>query len=162
MDGKPSQILNRLRNLNDQNCSNEVIKSIFLDQIPPQCRIILASSSVDDLQVLAELADKIVEVTNSSDSNISAVSRDIPHGRNLEAEVKRLEARLSEVTEQLRQLKTDRNRERPRTRSQPRNIRGRSKTPNREFECRFHKKYGAAARSCYGSCSWKKNQSSEN
>ena len=117
---------------------------------------------LSDLQALAQLADKIVEVTNSSGSNISAVSRDIPHGRNLEAEVKRLEARLSEVTEQLRQLKTDRNRERPRTRSQPGNIRGRSKTPNREFECRFHKKYGAAARSCYGSCSWKKNQPSEN
>ena len=52
-DGKPSLLLNRLHNLNDGDCSDEIIKTIFLDQLPAKLRGILALSNVDGLQALA-------------------------------------------------------------------------------------------------------------
>ncbi|XP_017892959.1 uncharacterized protein LOC108632727, partial [Ceratina calcarata] len=64
-DGKPSQILYRLQNLNDNRCDDAVIKSIFLDQLTPQCRVILAAASVTDLQAYAALADQVMETMNA-------------------------------------------------------------------------------------------------
>lgn len=64
-DGKPSQILCRLRNLNDSGCDDAVIKTVFLEHLPAQCRGILAAANITDLQKLAELADQVVEAIGS-------------------------------------------------------------------------------------------------
>ena len=50
-----------MKNLNEFDCSNDIIKSIFLEQLPAHVRAILAVGNADDLQVLAQMADKIVE-----------------------------------------------------------------------------------------------------
>ena len=57
-DGKPSFLLNQLRNLNNNKCNDDVLKTIFVDQLPSHIRAILTISNVDNLQYLAELADK--------------------------------------------------------------------------------------------------------
>ncbi|XP_078051682.1 uncharacterized protein LOC144477816, partial [Augochlora pura] len=85
-DGKPSQILNRLRNLNDGSCSDDVIRAIFMKQLPTQIRALLAMSRVSDLQEFAELADKVVEASGTSSTAVSTVS-----SRDLENKVARLE-----------------------------------------------------------------------
>lgn len=72
-EGKPSLILSRIRNLSQDKCSNEVIKTVFLDQLPDQCRSALALSEVTDLNKLAELANRFLEVAGSSTT--SAVSQ---------------------------------------------------------------------------------------
>ena len=73
-DGKPSLTLYRLRNLNDIRCSDAVIKSIFLEQLPSQCRAILASANVEDLQKLAELADQDDEATALDRNSVAPIS----------------------------------------------------------------------------------------
>ena len=75
-DGKPSLFLCRMRNLNDGTCSDTVIRSIFLEQLPSQTRAILTSTKIDDLQELAELADEIVQVSNPHNTYVAAVSTD--------------------------------------------------------------------------------------
>ncbi|XP_043480493.1 uncharacterized protein LOC122510125 [Leptopilina heterotoma] len=45
-DGKPTLILTRLRGLGDAHCSEAIIKSVFLDQLPSSTRAILAASRV--------------------------------------------------------------------------------------------------------------------
>ena len=72
--GKPSLILNRLRGLN-MGASDDVIRSVFLDQLHSQCRATLAISELTDLHKLALMADKIVEATDPNQVQISAVTR---------------------------------------------------------------------------------------
>ena len=66
-DGKPSLLLMRLRDLNDGECSEAVLKSIFLEQLPANIRGILVMANVADLQDLAQLADKVAEATRPTD-----------------------------------------------------------------------------------------------
>ncbi|XP_015436653.1 PREDICTED: uncharacterized protein LOC107191996 [Dufourea novaeangliae] len=94
-DGKQSHILCRLRNLNDNKCDDAIIKSIFLDQVPGQTRAIHASSNVVELQELAELADQIMDGTNSS-PQIATVAEKSQLDR-LNAEVAALSARLNRL-----------------------------------------------------------------
>ena len=49
--------------MNDGSCTGNIFKSVFLEQIPSQIRTILAMSTVDNLQELANLADKILEAS---------------------------------------------------------------------------------------------------
>ena len=73
-DGKPSPLLNRLRNFNNGNCSNEIIKTIFLEQLPAKLRGILALSNVYGLQALAQLADKVSDAMGHNEFNVSATT----------------------------------------------------------------------------------------
>lgn len=54
---------------------NNVIKSIFLDQLLREHRAILVATGVTDLNRLVEAADRIAESTLSTDWNASAVSK---------------------------------------------------------------------------------------
>ena len=71
-EGKPSLLLTRLRALNDGSCTDAVIKSVFLEQMPSQVRAILALSNVEDLQELANLADKIYELSQPSNYQVAS------------------------------------------------------------------------------------------
>ena len=71
-DGKPSLILNHLRALNDSQCGGDVIKSIFLDQLPVQTRAILTMANVDTLEALAVSVDKVAEAANASPLSINS------------------------------------------------------------------------------------------
>ena len=59
-DGKPSVLLNRLRNYNDGDCTEEVIKTILMDNLPKHVTAILAGNESADLQTLARLVDNII------------------------------------------------------------------------------------------------------
>ena len=71
-DGKPSLISNRLRALNDSQCGDGIIKSIFIDQLPVQTRAILTMANVDTLEALAVLADRVAEAFNASPLSINS------------------------------------------------------------------------------------------
>ncbi|XP_051155193.1 uncharacterized protein LOC127277845 [Leptopilina boulardi] len=72
-EGKPSLILSRIRNLSQDKCSDEVIRTVFLDQLPSNCRSALALVDVTDINKLAELADRFVEEAGQNSSCTSAV-----------------------------------------------------------------------------------------
>ena len=169
-DGKPSLILCRLRNLNDGTCSENVIRSIFLDQLPRQSRAILASTKIDDLQELAELADKIVEVSNPHNSYVAAVSTDINRSSSqYKSDLDRLEAKIDRLASQMKRLSSGKthSRSRSNSRSSLRSIsrdngsnQGKSKTNS--GLCWLHKKYGDRAHWCKKPCSWQSDTKSEN
>ena len=62
-EGKPSLFLARLRALNGGSCTDNILRSVFLEQMPSQIRAILTMSNIDSLQELANLADKILEAS---------------------------------------------------------------------------------------------------
>ena len=90
-DGKPTRILQRLRGLNQDPCDDKIIQSVFLDQLPSQHRAILASSIYEDLDKLAEAADKIAEISSEADSQINAISSNQSTPASVEAVLKRFD-----------------------------------------------------------------------
>lgn len=62
-DDKPSTFLQRLRNLAGGQCNDNVLRSLFMKQLPAHMRGILAISQHDDLNTIALQADRIYETT---------------------------------------------------------------------------------------------------
>lgn len=62
-EGKPSLILNRIKTISQGKCGDEIIKTVFLDQLPAICRAALALSEVTKIDKLAQLADRFVEAS---------------------------------------------------------------------------------------------------
>lgn len=158
--GKPSLILTRLRALNS-GCPPEVIRTIFLDQLPTPCRTALTVSEVTDFNRLAEMADKYVEASESGATQVAAIASKEPSAFD------KLEAKIDRLTTEMAKIKADisRGRNKNRIRSKSRE---RSKSPDKESGdkktsiCRTHRKFGEKARFCSKPCSWKDPEDSEN
>jgi len=61
-DQRPSHLLSEMRELASGKVSDELLKTLWLQRLPTQVKIILAASG-DSLVNLACMADKITEVT---------------------------------------------------------------------------------------------------
>ncbi|XP_023245119.1 uncharacterized protein LOC111642839 [Copidosoma floridanum] len=108
-DGKPSLILNALRALNVR-CDVEILKTIFLEQLPAKCKAALSLSEVVDLDRLAALADKFVEASGA-ELQVSAVAS--------QASFEKLEAQIAWLASEIKSLKTRQGRSRSRGQSRP-------------------------------------------
>ena len=78
-DKKPSELLQHMKNLNAD--PNTLFKALFLTQLPPDVRRILATSSKTDIDELATEADRITEVarlTQDVQVNAAGASRGPP------------------------------------------------------------------------------------
>lgn len=103
-DGKPSLILSKIRPLSRGRCSEDVIKSVFMEQLPVHCRSILALSDVVDLTRLALVADKIMAQNN--EQSVAVVSSD----RELSEKVNALMAKVDALSTQSQSRSRPRNR----------------------------------------------------
>ena len=63
-DRKPSQLLNHMRKLSSNQCNATVLRSLFLEQLPESQRAILVAINEPDLQKVAEIADKIADISS--------------------------------------------------------------------------------------------------
>ena len=177
-EGKPSLVLNQLRSLNGNTCSDDVLKSIFMDQLPGHIRAILAMSEVNDLTVLANLADKVFEASNPSGFQISAVTSPCPVISNaantcavssvdsLTTVVDQLTRQMEKLSKQLKQSSqwrgNGRNRSKSRNSCSNFGKHHRSKSISRKNKlCFYHNKYRESAHKCQEPCSWKLRASSQ-
>ena len=148
-DRKPAQLLRRIQQLLGEHASttdSTFIRELFLQRLPSNVRIILASTSTtSSLNELAELADKILDVSVPS---VSAFQR--PPPPQLTAEVDQLHAevtRLQELVKSLTPHQRSSNRRPPTPRfTPPRSPSHRSPSPAARQTCWYHCKYGASAR----------------
>ena len=63
-DKKPSQLLRKMEQLlGDRTLEPSILKQLFMQRLPTNVQLILASTSDVDITQLAKLADKIVEVS---------------------------------------------------------------------------------------------------
>ena len=160
--GKPSFFLTQLKNLNEFGCSNDVIKSIFLEQLPAHVRAILAVDNVEDLQVSTQMADKIMETYQPNTFQISEASmrqfdlQQSAAAAQVASIADSLEPMLLQIIQRLDKLEAASSRSRAPSRSGPSQRRhSRSKSRNPRGLCYYHTKYGKKAHNCSQPCDWK-------
>ncbi|XP_043479988.1 uncharacterized protein LOC122509801 [Leptopilina heterotoma] len=158
-DGKPSLILNRLRNLGDINCSDEVVRSVFLNQLPPSTRAILAASKVSTIQELADLADKVYETTyiSPSCSVVDAVPISRPSSFSeplsiIQNQISDLCARVDALSS--KSFQSTGHRFRSESHGARNNNRSRLSSRNAGSNCWYHHKFGNKATKCKEPCSF--------
>ena len=138
-DRKPSQLLRRMQQLlGDKATSTDsaFLRELFLQRLPSNVRMVLASTGEPtDIEALASLADKIMEVATPQ---VSAVTVD----PQLSSEVSQLRAEVARLRKLIQS---------PRS-----NSRGRSASPARPRPqsdlCWYHQRFGDTARKCKSPC----------
>ena len=140
-DRKPTQLLRRMQQLlGDKAGSTDssFVRELFLQCLPANVRMVLASTpETTSLEDLAQLADKIVEVTIPS---VAAVHT-IP---NLNAEVEQLRTEVTRLQEIVKSLSS-------RGRS-PRHRSGSPRPSSDNTLCWYHQRFGDETRQCRPPC----------
>lgn len=168
-EGRPTAILSKLRHLSRGRCNNEILKALFLEQLPPGCKAILSVSDNDDLSRLANMADKIVEHGPSLNGSIAVVTVKNSIDNNetkilnlLDTLVTRVDARSTRGREKNRNFNNKRNKSQPRSRSKSNNGRNPKSTANNSDFYFYHNKFGINARKCRPPCRLYKETNSGN
>ena len=179
-DRTPTQLLRRMEQLlGGKQLEISIFRQLFLQRLPHQVQTVLASSrDTMTVQQLAELADKIIEVSppsrpcfSTSSMTASIVS---PPSQPEDDNVKKLAEQVQQLTLQVQSLTKElhqdrgrpnrysgRRRSRSRSRSRDRNSQGdHQPKAHAGAECWYHWQYGENAKKCTPPCSWQNNQRS--
>ena len=150
LDGrKPTQLLRRMRQLIGNHTNlvpNDLLKQLFIDRLPSQVQGVLAASSENDLDKMADLADKVLVAVGPQVCTVDTAN-----------EVSELRRELQELKQILRGRASDPG-------VADRGSRNRSKTPKRTPDnadlCWFHFRFGEKAKKCREPCSFQQGNGS--
>lgn len=155
-DRKPTQLLRRMQQLLGDRLGSSVdatsfLRELFLQRLPVNVRMVLASADASmDLNKLADMADKVMDVSSLA---IAAISDSRPDNSDL-AQLREEVARLADLVNSLASQEHPRRR-----RSTPQSHRSLSPAPSTDDPlCWYHAKYGPEAKKCKDPCSWGNSQ----
>ena len=159
-DRRPSQLLREMKDLANNKVSDNVLKSLWLQQLPQNTRAILSVSSNANLETLVPLADKIMEVLDTKPEcapiNVENAS---PSQPSVNPSHDDLASKIEALTRRFDSLEY----------RKPRYPRSRSKPPARDtkfsdtWQCQYHFRYGDKARHCEPACCFfKQHKPAEN
>lgn len=171
---KPSQLLNRMKDLARENFPDETLRILWQGRLPGDVRAVLAVAETNDLDRLASIADNVVEATHrnyASEVRQPARSYNTPQAEGtapttskdtavILAEIAKLSVRLANVERSGgRQANRGRQGQRyGRSTSRARNTsRNRSKSrakDNPNWLCFYHFRYAEKANKCFQPCAW--------
>lgn len=173
-DRRPSQLLRRMKQLlgtHSHAMDDTLLRELFLQRLPSNVQMVLATAAAMDLQALAALADKVMEVATPfshvatvastqppsppCNMNPASAPRESAASSRLDSLCDRLEKIIVAATR--RDNSPQRSRQRRRSASQRRSPeRPRSESPSHRI-CYYHRRFGAAARHCRLPCAWTGN-----
>lgn len=145
-DNKPSFLLNEMRRLGGANVGEDVLKTLWMNQLPVHARAILATSTAP-LSELANTADKIIEVTTSTIApNINQVQTSEPKDR-----LSQIEKQINQMVSSINLIKKRYGRSRSRSgkTTPPKSTTG---NDDEEDICWYHRKFGVSAKNCRNPC----------
>lgn len=170
-DRKASQFLRHLQDLAGPDVPEEFLRSIWSNRLPPSIQTVLASQSSQRLEDLAELADRIQEIT--SQPQLAATSAQVVEtgstgtGSTVSGEI----AELRKMVEHLA-LKLDEHTRRsrhPRRTNPPQRRRSNSRSSTRSASmyrrfpiCWYHSKFASRAHKCQKPCDYKSGNAAGN
>ena len=139
-DRKPTQLLRRMQQLLGEKATNTdaaFMRELFLQRLPSNVRMLLASTpDTGNLEDLAQLADKVVEVAVPSVANVNAST-----------DLQQLRQEVADLKGMLQSLKL--------TRRPPRSRSASPAPPTQQPQelCWYHAKFGDQAQKCKPPCS---------
>ena len=157
-DRTPSQLLRRMQQLLGDKASTaepSFLRELFLQRLPPQVRMVLASTrDTEDLEVLASLADRVVEVATPSVSSVET--------SQLSAEVDKLRTDITDLKSLVKSLTSlSASHYNPTHRKHfPKRRTPSPAPPNRSTGlCWYHSRFASKATKCTQPCSWESENS---
>ncbi|XP_014614559.1 PREDICTED: uncharacterized protein LOC106792598 [Polistes canadensis] len=151
---KPSHILQRLRHMANGQCTENILRTLFMEQLPDYIGSILAISEVTDLTKLALQADKILEVSKADVATVTSTPARGTRHTTVDAELAELRDMVKNLSLEVSKLRSRRDR----SRSRSRNRGSRVKVDN--GLCYYHSRFQAQARKCRQPCTWVQNRDS--
>ncbi|GBM53672.1 hypothetical protein AVEN_251806-1, partial [Araneus ventricosus] len=142
-DGKPSRLLQEMRNLDAGNIADDVLKSIWLQRLPTSIQQILFVSK-DSLDGLAQITDKVNELS-SFRPEVNAVVSENSELQSLREKVANLRADLKRITRSRFRRAQSSKRESSNTRVR-RSSHTRTDNPN--MLCWYHRRFAKKATKC--------------
>lgn len=156
-DMKPTDLLRKMRVLACNKVGDEFLRTLFLQRLPTMIHTFLATSTAP-LEELAQLADQMFEVTQSSPIGIQEVSSASNSLLDdLVNVVHKLEGKVETLTKGFRRS----------CNSSGQKSRSRSMTPAKASNvkpnklCYYHKRFASKANKCSQPCSWVNRKSKE-
>lgn len=168
-DRRPSQLLRHMRTLMSSSTTptdDNLLRELFLQRLPANVQMVLATASTLDLNSLASLADKVLEVATPYVCNVTPSSNNVSvvpqissaPASPIDALCHRLEELVCAAERHYPPPRHRRNRS-PSTPRYGREQRSRSPTPPRM--CFYHRRFGKDARHCLQPCSWQENKQAD-
>ncbi|XP_047020893.1 uncharacterized protein LOC124630896 [Helicoverpa zea] len=160
-DRKPSQFLRHLQDLAGPAVPEDFIRSIWSNRLPHNIQTVLASQPTHSLEQLADLADRIQELTapctvataTSTSAQRNSASEEIAELKKM---VQQLTLKLDEHTRASCCSAGRPSRAQERRRSSPRH-RSRSRSSYQKYPvCWYHAKFGPQAHKCDKPCDYHK------
>ncbi|XP_014769055.1 uncharacterized protein LOC106868355 [Octopus bimaculoides] len=164
----PSQFLRRIKQLlGDESLRNKVFKQLFLQRLPSNTQVVLASTREStSIEELAELADKIAEVPHRF-STVSTVTPTAPTTNPFlspisSSEIADLRSLMTQQAAQIQTLTTqiqalslgNQCRSSSRSRRSSSQSHSPSASRNSHDTCWYHRKFGTLAQKCTTPCSF--------
>ncbi|CAN7980431.1 unnamed protein product, partial [Ixodes pacificus] len=148
---KPSQFLRHMRALaGNTQVHDFFIWTLWLQRLPPHVQAILQAQPTLPLDQLAEIADRVIEVS------VPPLSPTV-HAVGAPLDTTELAHRIDDITRQLSSIQRRLDQSpptRPRYRSQSRDRNtGPSQQPRDSSRCYYHRRFGDRARQCRPPCS---------
>jgi len=148
-DQKPSQLLRHMQTQAEDAATNPVLRTIWIRALPQRVQSILAALDQGNLNQLAAVADKIMEV----DTVPSVMAtHNTPSVNIIE------DKSFSNLKEEIKQLRREIEALKLKNRKNPRE---RSKSPFQKPFCYYHYKFGTKATKCSAPCNWKHQDSTK-
>lgn len=159
-DQKPSQLLRRMRDLARGKIADETLSIMWQGHLPASVRAVLAVCDKQEIQKLAEIADKVME--NTQPLHVAEVQPTSFTNDNafIISEIAKLSMQVKNL-ERGRFRRYGSSRHTSRSASRGRNMRRR--TPeNADWLCFYHNRFRNRAKKCIEPCAWNKNKQQEN
>lgn len=148
-DRSPSQFMRHLKGLAGTQIPDSFIRTLWLDRLPNYTKAILSTQDDLELYKLAELADKINDVTSQRMATTPPICETVVQNNN--SQIEQLRAEIAELRTALRDV-TRPSRANHRSTSKHR-YRSKSNSRNNEI-CWYHKKFQNNAHKCIAPCNF--------
>lgn len=137
------------------------VRTLWLDHLPRQVQVALATATALDNAAIAQLADRVWEIHQASDNRLMAVSAITAKDNAARTEKpKTLEETVQELVRKMNKILKTQNRSRSQYRSRSRSreqASAENKKDNDKY-CYYHNKYGKKAQKCKEPCEFPKTQ----